>query len=220
MKLLTHLELRPYKFPIPLPPQSPLEFPNLQFLHVYFSDCCECLNIIIQIIRASSLTFLSLEGWYDEEEGPDQDSLKLAISHFPSVRHLNIYGAGDISAPLSKFHLLAEAFPDIERLSCGAETFAEGQDIQVILGAINHCTTLVWPKLESIAVFGMCSHVADLALRDAVVNLQQAGRPLRMLILPQDYISETNAEALAQLREVVEIEPINDDWPTPFETGF
>ncbi|KZP32574.1 hypothetical protein FIBSPDRAFT_1036723 [Athelia psychrophila] len=216
LKSLSHLELQPLEFPIPLPPQPPLELPNLQFLHVDSSAYPQTLDIILHNIRASSLTSLSLIGWdINREDSLIQGSL-LAQSHFPSLRHLIISGF------MSKFCLLAEALPDIERLTCGpAGVFSHNKNFHTMLAEINSCATLAWPKLERIAVSRMYSHVViDLALRNTFLNLQQAGRPLHKLMLPQEYISGTDTMALALLREVVEIEPFNDDWPTPFETLF
>ncbi|KZP32565.1 hypothetical protein FIBSPDRAFT_479252 [Athelia psychrophila] len=209
MKSLSHLELQPSKFPIPLPPQSPLELPNLQFLRVDGSSCPGALKIILHNIRASSLTPLSLSEWSHE-----QDS-RMARSSFPSLRHLII------SRPLEKVHLLAQTFPDIEHLTYGTGTSTQRMIVHVLLAAINNCATLAWPKLESIAVPSMYSHVVvDLDLRNAILNLQQAGRPLRLLMLSHHYFSGTSMEDLAQLREVVEIEPFSEDGPRPFAIVF
>ncbi|KZP03010.1 hypothetical protein FIBSPDRAFT_1055509 [Athelia psychrophila] len=214
LKSLSHLELQPMKFPIPLP-QSPLELPNLQFLHMDCLDRLQTLNIVIQNIRASSLTSLSLEGWSGEEEGVDPDVVKLARSHFPFLRHLIISGS------LRDTHLLAETFPDIERLTCKTISYMGGRNILHMLTDINNCATLAWPKLESIAASRVYRHIViDLALRNAFLDLQQAGRPLHKLMLPQEYISRTDTKALALLREVVEVEPFSDNWPTTFENLF
>ncbi|KZP32580.1 hypothetical protein FIBSPDRAFT_479348 [Athelia psychrophila] len=214
IRSLSHLELRPVEFPIPLPPQPPLELPNLRFLHVDFLDCPQTLNIVIQNIRASSLTSLSLDGRHGEGEALDPDVMRLARSHFPFLRHLIISGG------FQDIYLLAETFPDIERLAFKTRPFGDGKNIHVVLAEIDQGTTLAWPKLESIAIDRMYSHAVDLALRNAIIKLQQAGRPLRMLMLPRDTISKTDTKALAQLRKVVEIEPFRDDWPKPFENVF
>ncbi|KZP32570.1 hypothetical protein FIBSPDRAFT_479269 [Athelia psychrophila] len=140
--------------------------------------------------------------------------MRLARSHFPFLRHLIISGG------FQDIYLLAETFPDIERLAFKTRPFGDGKNIHVVLAEIDQGTTLAWPKLESIAIDRMYSHAVDLALRNAIIKLQQAGRPLRMLMLPRDTISKTDTKALAQLRKVVEIEPFRDDWPKPFESVF
>lgn len=209
MKSLSHLELQPSYFPITLPPQSPLELPNLRFLLVDCSRYPGPLRTILYNILAPSLTSLSVSGWYQEHDAP------LARSHFPSLRHLII------PSTVREVHLLAQVFPDIKYLTYGKGSSTQSHIVYNLLDAINNCVTPAWLELEIIAVPRMYSSVhVDLTLRDAVSNLQQAGRPFRMLMLSHHYMSETSTEALAQLREIVDIETFREDWPRPFEAMF
>ncbi|KZP28537.1 hypothetical protein FIBSPDRAFT_852687, partial [Athelia psychrophila] len=78
---------------------------------------------------------------------------------------------------------------------------------------------LCWPKLHTLAVEGSDNRgrLQVTAVHHEISALQEAGHPIRKIKVPKAALGQVDAEAAADLREIVEVEEFWLDWPTPFE---
>ncbi|KZP32369.1 hypothetical protein FIBSPDRAFT_516704 [Athelia psychrophila] len=243
LRSLNHLELQLDCFDM-INPHLPMVLPNMRFLQVEGKSNNACLDGVIHSIHAESLTTLFIKGrdggipevnLFSEEE-------ELEYSHcFPSLQHLILR---NISPYASDLRGAARRFPGIERLTCQARAlpyqptsdiycrfitqirprspFSDLEDEEENGGGGNIAPPSdhkCWPKLHTIAMTAYNDrhrlNVVDLHLE--VSRLQRAGHLIRKLELPHDMCLRASAQAMARLREVVEVEDFSMDWPTPFE---
>ncbi|KZP32344.1 hypothetical protein FIBSPDRAFT_848762 [Athelia psychrophila] len=242
LQALNHLELQLDYF-CTWNPLLPMVLPTMRFLRIEGKNRAVCLDDVIRLIHAESLTTLWINGWdcgaptlnlFLEEE--------LECSHcFPSLQHLILR---DISPDTSDLRGAARRFPGIERLTCHARASPfnpmsniyshvisqiaarppyrdldeeeENEGDGNIAAPIRHKG---WPKLHTIAMTATNDKqpLNVVELHDVISHLKGAGHPIRKLKLPHDLCLRAGAQAMARLREVVEVEDFNMDWPTPFE---
>ncbi|KZP32424.1 hypothetical protein FIBSPDRAFT_925338 [Athelia psychrophila] len=217
LKSLTRLELQLIDFGQP-PSALPITLPSLQILEVDFDRRSSYTKHIVLSIHAVSLISLSLSGWYyGDDDGDEPWSSQESLA--PSLRHLFV--SGYFSKGLSEFDWFSRTFPNIDRLTCW------GEDVDMILAAIavgggdgnegGLGDGPRWPKLQSIgATESFWPEPCDCAvLRGAILKLQN-GRPFRTLALPERCVAHLDANAMAELREIISIGDFYGDWPMPF----
>ncbi|KAF7976440.1 hypothetical protein HWV62_6873 [Athelia sp. TMB] len=79
--------------------------------------------------------------------------------------------------------------------------------------------SLRWPKLHTIAVRSALD-VPGPQLDSQVSALQEAGIPIRKLMLPPALIARASGEMMTKLRTLVEVEDFSLDRPDPFKGVF
>lgn len=232
LKSLTHLELHCEEF-ADLPHILPIELPTVQFLMVDIIFNPDDIGNLIQVIRAPSLCTLSLAAWHQPESRfatrhPNfGDTADIRVS-FSSLKHLIL---NDISKATPDLNYIALIFPDIERLTCqviGSPKLptTESCGVADVLEAIaclagisengDEGQALVqWPRLQSIAM-SIKESFSVTALEGKLRRFQDHRHPLRDLMLPRELLSEMGTEAIASLRQFVDIKEFIVDWPTPF----
>ncbi|KZP26786.1 hypothetical protein FIBSPDRAFT_1040538 [Athelia psychrophila] len=201
---LHHLELQLHWFDV-MPHHLPIVLPTIQFLHIDAADCRECFGPLISILHAASLTTLSLTAWCTAALLVDfEDGLEL---HLPSLKHL-ILADGAIQAA-KELYTFARTFPNIERLS--AERMSDFR-LSIVLDSC--------PTLQTFATSKLTRTEVTYNLHNVVRGSQEAGHPIRRLMLPKTWFSETNAEDVVELRKIIVMEEYYVDWPTPFEQEY
>ncbi|KZP02023.1 hypothetical protein FIBSPDRAFT_880999 [Athelia psychrophila] len=73
-----------------------------------------------------------------------------------------------------------------------------------------------WPKLRTIAVSASGNWDAPAALGNIGILLEACRQPISKLMLPKSLTSQAGIEAVAELRNFVELEDFSVDWATPF----
>ena len=58
--------------------------------------------------------------------------------------------------------------------------------------------------------------IPDSQLDSQVAALQEAGIPLRKLLLPPALVAHVGGDMMARVGELVEVDDFRLDWPTPF----
>ncbi|KZP26784.1 hypothetical protein FIBSPDRAFT_949058 [Athelia psychrophila] len=199
---LHHLELQLHWFDV-MPHHLPIVLPTIQFLHIDTSDCSEFLGPLISNLHAASLATLSLIVW----ASPHVDFGGELELHLPSLKHLIL--AESVIWDVEDFGMFAQTFPDIERLSL--EIMAD-HDLDIMLRS--------WPKLQTIAIseFEELGDACD--FHSVVLEHQEAGHPIRRLMLPEAWLFEADAEDAVELRKLVVVEWYYVDWPTPFKREY
>ncbi|KAF7984625.1 hypothetical protein HWV62_12845 [Athelia sp. TMB] len=202
----------------------PIVLPTIQYLrldappgHLDMLTCC---------FTAENLLVLSLEGWDGQEYDLDMEDQSI---HFPSLEHL-ILTEININRPFLDAY--AERFPDITQLTCQVQPDARGCDIDYILTPICFGTQKYdhpegvdgipdfdedldrWPNLEVIAVSATDTPLGPML--NNMISIAKLGRPLRKLMLPDALCAQAGADAMAQPKELVQVEDYSFDWPMPF----
>ncbi|KZP13709.1 hypothetical protein FIBSPDRAFT_123837 [Athelia psychrophila] len=232
LRTLNHLELQLDSFST-ANLQFPMVLPTIRFLHAHKKD--ECPDDIIHSIHAESLTTLSIDGWNRRTPGLNLFCNESLEFNFPSLEHLILR---NISPDAPELRIVARRFPGIERLTCGALE-SLNPTTSDIYHVITHIATRPgyredeeendegdgntttshkrWPKLHTIAVTASNTPLDAVALYDEISHLQGAGHPIRKLKLPNHLCQMAEAEAMARLRDIIEVDDFSLDWPTPFE---
>ncbi|KZP02149.1 hypothetical protein FIBSPDRAFT_1056048 [Athelia psychrophila] len=200
---LHHLELQLHWFDV-MPHHLPIVLPTIQFLHIDAADCRECFGPLISILHAASLTTLSLTALCTAALLVDFGGLEL---HLPALKHL-ILADGAIRT-IEEFSIFAQTFPDIERLS--AERMRDFY-FSIVLDSCHTLQTIATSKFEQTD--------DTYNLHSVVRGFQEAGHPIRRLMLPETWFSETDAEDVLELRKIILMEKYYVDWPTPFEQEY
>ncbi|KZP12066.1 hypothetical protein FIBSPDRAFT_1050356 [Athelia psychrophila] len=218
MPSLHHLDLSIKIFEAS-PGRLPILLPRIQHLHAhcngYMIDS-NPLSSLLHSITAASLVALSLSNQRDS------DLLELITHaskpHFPSLQHLILT---NVSSKVQHLTALAQAFPDIERLTFTPDHSASAPDINRIFdtflcgagpGDTAENGAPLWPKVQSIALSTFRERFAVPQLKSKILQLQAAGHHIRKLLLPQ-YMHP----AMVEVGEIIALEEFYVDWPTPFE---
>ncbi|KZP32710.1 hypothetical protein FIBSPDRAFT_882522 [Athelia psychrophila] len=213
---LTHLELRVACF-LDTASWLPIVLPNLQFLKLD-DDIAEALHTI----RATRMVVLLLV-----PRSLVAESVLAAVmnNQFPALQHLIFrdFSHNDLD-------VLAQKFPSIERLTCKGDGFnvhtvlttiprgSSSSHVDDRSGPASH--QLPWSRLNTIAVSSSVEALDAVALCDKIRILQDAGHPIRKLLLPPKQLARENADALLGLRGLVETGNFSVDWPTPFVSDY
>ncbi|KZP26790.1 hypothetical protein FIBSPDRAFT_886997 [Athelia psychrophila] len=201
---LHHLELQLHWFDV-MPHYLPIMLPTIQFLHIDAADCRECFGPLISILHAASLTTLSLTAWCTAALLVDfEDGLEL---HLPSLKHVIL--ADGALRTTKELYTFARTFPDIERFST---EHMRDFHLSIILDSC--------PTLQTIATSKFEQTDDTYNLHSVVRGFQEAGHPIRRLMLPETWFSEADAEDVVELREIIVMEEYYVDWPTPFEQEY
>ncbi|KAF7980860.1 hypothetical protein HWV62_36521 [Athelia sp. TMB] len=109
----------------------------------------------------------------------------------------------------------------------GSQTEADDHDEDWTGGSL----PLLWPKLHTIGMSAdsahgcparrraqrACDNTLDApTLRSRITQLQLAGHPIHRLKLPAALYTYADADSMATLREIIEMEDFSDGWPTTF----
>ncbi|KZP08100.1 hypothetical protein FIBSPDRAFT_965094 [Athelia psychrophila] len=223
LQSLQHVELRLAGLdPLTHHGQPPIVLPALKLLHMEFAECCSDFDFINRCIRAPSLISLSLAGWYREYKALDESIL--ADSHLPSLRHLFL--SNHVSAALRQIDALSKAYPHIERLTCRVNLARLGEDIEGVLEAMTGSTAeedgegrapdgrIRWPQMQSIALEGLREPIDATGLRRTVLKLRKPGSSIHTILLPRACFNDGDVECL---KDIMKIEVVEAEWPTPFE---
>ncbi|KZP30837.1 hypothetical protein FIBSPDRAFT_926276 [Athelia psychrophila] len=227
LKSLNHLEIQFKNYYRPATTDVIL-VPTVKFLHVDVMEdrSPSCVNIFLSDIQAPSLISLSLNKWDREHPHP------LEPNKFPLLQHLILYDCniGMDEDDLDDLANLARQFPNITRFtsqisnenSCSLEII-----LQIMLGESSddddedgESGGTPWPNLQTVAVADPWRSVVDLTKVPGLLSeLQDAGHPLRKLLISDNAVSQADEDIMEELEELIEIEDFIDDWPTPFERG-
>ena len=132
--------------------QLPIVLPTIQFFnldHAGLTALPRFIGTFMDLIRAPSLGTIFLSGWVNS-------SNQYKGINFPSVRHLILQES--VACALVEIDWLAQAFPNIERLTCRVDDPAQYRgnlaDVTsaIVSGDDEH--TWPWPQLQCIAVSG------------------------------------------------------------------
>ncbi|KZP22388.1 hypothetical protein FIBSPDRAFT_952999 [Athelia psychrophila] len=189
----------------------PIVLPTIKFLHLNVDYCIERFDDFIGSIRVPSLATLSLAVGV-RPDGDDPDLRKDSLEHFPPLQHLIIT---NLTSVLPHYEPLACKFSGIERLTYISTSGRSYHDPANELRDVDG--TFRWPNMRTMAV-SIPDGDFDLSWpfwESTILRFQDAGHPIRKLMLPQALISK-RAHNVTKLREFVEIEAFHVDWPDPF----
>ncbi|KZP26789.1 hypothetical protein FIBSPDRAFT_886995 [Athelia psychrophila] len=201
---LHHLELQLLWFDEVMPPNLQIVLPTIQFLHIDATDCRERLGPFISFFHATYLATLSLAAWGPGTNVHFGDEPEF---HLPSLKHLIL--ADYVMWHYEDVDIFVRTFPGIERLTVEIMT---DYDFFMMLDS--------WPKLQTIATSAFEQIGDNCELLGIVREQQEAGHPIRRLMLPETWLSEADAKDAVDLKKIVVVEDYYVDWPTPFEPEY
>ncbi|KAF7983510.1 hypothetical protein HWV62_21844 [Athelia sp. TMB] len=184
------------------------------------------LDMLTSSIRAQNLVALSIE-WWNGHVSPigvvDQSTTR-----FPLLEHLILT---DIAVTRPYLDAYAKRFPKIKRLTFHVDPEYKGCDIAHILRSTRFdapeygfqendtspvCDRLArWPNLEVIALSATNTHLDSLSFDTASME-KLVSLPLCKLMLPNTLDDKAVADAIAQLKSIIQVEDYSLDWPMPF----
>lgn len=224
MKPLIHLELEFEYFGFHQAQNAlPIILPTLQSLLLYGGSGTTAADGILHTLRGCSLISLSLLGYFEAPGDPIPET-----PPFPSLQHLIFDNYSDHHP---NFAWIAETFPDINHLTFGLGQGTHYGSFEELLQVIqsgaddededeeDEESNLRWPKLQIISVSDLPPDVnLDFdELCEVIYDMQEAGRPIDKLLLPETCLTLAQAESMAGLERPIEISAFVDDWPRPFE---
>ncbi|KAF7986261.1 hypothetical protein HWV62_35172 [Athelia sp. TMB] len=220
LQSLHHLELQLDEYEYYETMDLPIVLPSVQYMRLVAPP--GHLDLLTLSFRAASLVTLSLEGWvkYYHTDLESQSEMR-----FPLLEHLILT---NIKTSWPYLDTYAMRFPGIRRLTCQVHPEARGCDLAYVLQPVHYKAQVRasrrspspfdgwerWFNLEVIAVSATDTPL-DHALYDMVSTVKTA-LPLRKLLLPGVLCAQADADLMARLRALVQVEDYRLDWPTPF----